>query len=144
MYGDYIGILATDVVTPAEHLAEWSERGVGQVTPYDMEAMTVPMLGQELFSIDKPYVHEGMETFFTHPDKTGPPHMADGVTTIPFRYDYEHGGFHMDYMRKLDYHSDTLYGVDKDRPLQERHMPPCALSWSGWQKRWAGVGAHMS
>ena len=47
--------------------------------------------------------------------------MTDGVTTIPFRYDYEQGGFHMDYMRKLDYHSGTLYGVDKDRPLQEHH-----------------------
>jgi hypothetical protein len=121
MYGDYIGILATDIITPAEHLAEWTERGVGQVTPYDIEAMTVPMIGQELFSIDKPYVHGGMETFLTHPDKTGPPHMTDGVTTIPFRYDYEHGGFHMDYMRKLDYHSDTLYGIDKDRPLREHH-----------------------
>jgi hypothetical protein len=96
--GQYCGVLSTQIVTPDKHADAWGARGIGPMTSFELDMITVPSLDQELLSIDKYYRDQGYELFLTHPDKGGPPHMTNGKITIPFRYDYDCGGFYMDYI----------------------------------------------
>ena len=71
--------------------------GIGDRTPVAIEVITVPDLQQELLSVEEFYRDRGYNIFMMQPGH-GWSGMQKGDHKIPFRYDYETGGFYMDYI----------------------------------------------
>jgi hypothetical protein len=131
MHGSRDGVLPIFVLNTAQR------QSAVQETPFHLKTTTVKDLRTELFSFDGPYQKGNWNILLRQPDfETGenelyrPARDGDPEARIPLRYDYEYGGWWIDYLAvetSTPQHQDLLssYQADLSTECNSDSMAEC-------------------